>query len=43
MEHNAEDAIQKIDVSRDLERFQFIQKITNFPFEDLVQFVYSFP
>ncbi|MGB1119637.1 MAG: PP2C family protein-serine/threonine phosphatase, partial [Chitinophagales bacterium] len=38
MEHNAEDAIQKINVERDLERFQFIQKITNFPFEGFENF-----
>ena len=38
MEHNASSSKEQIDVTRDLERFQYIQKITNFPFEGFDDF-----
>ena len=38
MEHNASSSKEHIDVTRDLERFQYIQKITNFPFEGFNEF-----
>ena len=38
MEHNASSSKEQIDVTRDLERFQYIQKITNFPFEGFDEF-----
>ena len=38
MEHNASSSKEHIDVTRDLERFQYIQKITNFPFEGFDEF-----
>ena len=38
MDHNASSSKEQIDVTRDLERFQYIQKITNFPFEGFDDF-----
>ena len=38
MEHNASSSKEHIDVTRDLERFQYIRKITNFPFEGFNEF-----